>query len=133
MKVNIVGRNVKITTEMEHYAREKVSKLDRFFSGIQHVDVVMNVDGNDNHSVEASAFLPKGVILVGKAEAADMYVAMDMAESKVQKQVRRFHARLKAHRDRTRIAGGATVEPAPDENEATYEHIVREMLEEEDK
>ena len=131
MKVNIVGRNVTVTTEMETYALEKVGKLDRFFDGIQHVDIVMNVDGSENHTVEASAFLPKGVILVGKATAADMYAAIDQAESKVQKQVRRFHARLKDHRDRTRIGEGKA-EASTEDVEATYEHVVREMLEEEE-
>ena len=49
MKVNVRGRHLKITPEMEDYAAEKVAKFDRFFSGIQHADVVMEVMGLDHH------------------------------------------------------------------------------------
>ena len=102
MKVNVRGRRLKITPEMEDYATEKVGKFDRFFAGIQHADVVMEVAGL-NHHVEISVLLGQGARLFGKAEAEDMYAAIDMAEGKLEKQIRRFHARLKAHRDRTRI------------------------------
>ena len=130
MKVNIIGRHVTVTPEMETYAREKVGKLDRFFTGIQHVDVVMEVNGL-NHLVETSAVLGRKAKLVGKAQANDMYAAIDMAESKLEKQIRRFHSRLKTRRDRTRFAA-PNEQAGAEEAEATYEHVVREMLEEEE-
>jgi putative sigma-54 modulation protein len=130
MNVNIIGRHVRVTPEMETYAREKVAKLGRFFNGIQHVDVVMEVDGL-NHMVETSAVLGRKAKLVGKALATDMYAAIDLAESKLEKQIRRFHNRLKSRRDRSRSAGPGE-EARPEEAEATYEHVVRELLEEEE-
>ncbi|MEM8886015.1 MAG: ribosome-associated translation inhibitor RaiA [Planctomycetota bacterium] len=130
MKVNIAGRHFTVTDDIEGYAREKAEKLGKYFSGIQHVDFVLEQSNKDVASVEAIVVLGQGARLLGKAEAADMKVALDHAESKLTKQVRRFHAKLKAHRDRTRVADGA---PAPtEEQEATYEQVVREMLEEEE-
>lgn len=130
MKVNIVGRHVKVTSAMQDYAEEKASKLDRFFNRIQHVDIVMDVVGL-SHMVETSVMLGQGLKLVGKAEAVDMYAAIDMAESKLEKQIRRFNSRLKDHRDRSRIGveGNTNSRDVADE-EATYERVVREMLEE---
>ena len=131
MKVNIVGRHVKVTSAMQDYAEEKASKLDRFFNGIQHVDMVMDVSGL-THLVETSVVLAQGLKLVGKAQAEDMYAAIDQAENKLEKQIRRFKSRLKDHRDRSRIG----TENVPSNNneasdeEATYERVVREMLEE---
>lgn len=130
MKVNIVGRHVKVTPEMESYALEKISKMDRFFTGILHVDVTMEVNAG-THLVETSAVLGRGSKLVGKAEAADMYAAIDLAESRLKKQIRRFHSRLKDHRDRARISDGRAAGLAGEETEDTYDRIVREMLEEE--
>jgi len=129
MKVNIVGRHVRVTPAMQDYARDKATKLDRFFAGIQHVDITMDVNGLAHH-VEACVVLGQGARLLSKAQAEDMYAAIDMAESKLEKQIRRFHKRLKAHRDRTRISDGAEGAGGAAGDEATYEQVVREMLEE---
>lgn len=131
MKLNIVGRHLDISPRMENHAREKFAKLDRYFAGIQHADLVMQVNGRGQaatYGVEAAVVLGHGTRLVGKGQAADALTAIDQAENKLEKQIRRFHARLKAHRDRQRIShaqGGP-----PEEEEATYEQVVREMLEE---
>ena len=131
MKLNIVGRHMTVTPEMEGYAREKLGRLDKYFAGIQHADIVMAVDGHGTarvHSVEVGIILGHGTRLQGSGLGGDMLAAIDDVENKLQKQVRRFHARLKAHRDRSRIAGGAAV--PSEQDEATYEQVVREMLEE---
>jgi putative sigma-54 modulation protein len=131
MKLNIVGRHLEISPKMENHAREKFAKLDRYFAGIQHADVVMQVNGRGQAAtfgVEAAVVLGHGARLVGKGKAADAFSAIDQAENKLEKQIRRFHARLKAHRDRQRIThdkGGL-----PEEEETTYEQVVREMLDE---
>jgi putative sigma-54 modulation protein len=131
MKVNVVGRHVKVTDAMQQYAEEKAGKLDRFFKGIRHVDIVMDVNGLANE-VETAVVLGHGLKFVGKAEAEDMYAAIDAAESKIEKQIRRFNSKLKNHRDRSRIGTERAVAPGDNqEDEATYEAIVREMLEEE--
>jgi len=131
MKLNIVGRHLEISPKMENHTREKFAKLDRYFAGIQHADVVMQVNGRGQAAifgVEAAVVLGHGARLVGKGKAADAFSAIDQAENKLEKQIRRFHARLKAHRDRQRIShdkGGP-----PEQEEATYEQVVREMLDE---
>ena len=128
MKINISGRHISLDAATEEYAREKAEKLGKFFSGIQHVDIVLAHGGNNVNHVESSVVLGQGARLVGKAESEDMKAAIDQADSKLTKQVRRFHAKLKAHRDRTRVTDGV---PQPsDDHEATYEQVVREMLEE---
>jgi len=131
MQVNIVGRQIKVPQEVESYARDKFTKLVKYFAGIQHADVVMEVNGHGQqrlHEVEASVTLGHGTRLLGRGSGADLLTAIDVAEGKLQKQIRRFHARLKAHRDRRRIAEEAAL-PAEKE-EDTYEQVVREMLEE---
>jgi len=133
MKVNVTGRHVTLTSELETYALEKFSKLDRYFSGIQRADVILRLEGHGTTKtcvVEATVVLGQGARLHGRGEAPDdMLVAVDMAEARLEKQVRRFHAKLKARRDRADIP---PVEPVvATEREATYEQIVRQMLEEE--
>lgn len=134
MKVNIVGRQIKVPTDAEAYARDKFGKLGKYFAGIQHADIVMAIDGHAQqrkHEVEASVTLGHGTRLLGKGSGGDLMAAIDAAEAKLQKQIRRFHARLKAHRDRTRISDNKPL--AREEEEATYEQVVREMLDEEEE
>jgi ribosomal subunit interface protein len=134
MKVNIVGRQIKVPADAEVYARDKIGKLGKYFAGIQKADVIMAIDGHGQqrrHEVEASVTLGHGARLLGRGNGNDMMQAIDAAEAKLQKQIRRFHARLKAHRDRTRISESS---PVPQEqDEATYEQVVREMLDEEEE
>jgi len=127
MKINVSGRHLSVSPQLEEYAIEKAEKLGKYFSGIQHVDFVLEENGKVQR-VEISVVLGQGARLLGKAESEEMMAALDQAESKIQKQMRRFHAKLKAHRDRTRIADGA---PTPsEEEEASYEQVIQEMLEE---
>ena len=126
MKVNVTGRHVKVTSEMEADATDKVHKLGKFFSGIHQADVLMDVNGL-THTAEITVLLGQGQKLFGKADAEDIYAAVDLAEGKLEKQIRRYHARIKGHRDRTRI-GDEPGSPAPAADEETYENVVREML-----
>ena len=131
MKVNIRGRHIRVTPEIELQVEERFNKLDRFFAGIQRADVVVALDGHGHQktcNVEATVTLGQGAQLIGKGQSGDMEAAIEVARGKLEKQVRRFHARLKTRRDRTRIGQGNSA-PAPEE-EVTYEEIVREMLEE---
>lgn len=127
MKVNVSGRHVTVRPEWEDYANEKADRLGKFFSGIQRVDFVVDANGKE-HRCEMTVVLGQGARLLGKAEAEEMRVAIDLAENKIEKQMRRFHAKLKAHRDRTRVADG--VPQKKESNEATYEQVIQEMLEE---
>jgi len=128
MKVKINGRHVKLEPTVEAYAREKALKLEHFFDRIDHVAVTLYADGKNQKLVEMEVALVRGVRLVGKAAAGDFLEAIDLAEAKLQRQIQKFHDRLKAHRLRTGGAGGRP--PSPAETEQTYEQVVRDMLEE---
>ena len=76
----------------------------------------------------ALVVLGRGSKLVGKGQGPDLTAAIDQSETRLEKQIRRFHARLKSHRARDRIGPGKAA--TREEEEATYEQVVREMLEE---
>jgi putative sigma-54 modulation protein len=128
MKVTINGRHVKVSDKVEAYARDKAGKLAHFFDRLDHVTVTLGADGKSQVSAEMEVTLVRGVRLVGKASAGDFLSAIDLAEAKLQRQIQKFHDRLKAHRART--AGGGGRPPTQAETEKTYEQVVREMLDE---
>ena len=130
MKVNVTGRHARVTQGMQDYARDKAAKLDRFFDRLQNVEVVLDLHGQD-YAAEMSVHLVRNVTLVGKAKSGEMHTAIDMAEHKLERQIRKFHDRIKAHRDRTRVADGSHAEVV--ESEETYDEVIREMLEEKEE
>ncbi len=132
MKVQITGRHVTVTPELESHVHEKFTKLERFFPGIAHTNVILSLEGHGTSKTciaEATVVLGQGARLHGRGEAPDdMGAAIDVAEARLQKQVRRFHAKLTAHRDRA--ATQPVTSARASEEEATYEQIVRQMLDE---
>lgn len=133
MQVNVVGRRMTVQPEVEAHAEERFGKLNRYFNGVRKVEVVLTLEGHGQARqavAEATLTLDPGNQLVGRGEGSEVIAAMDAAESKLEKQLRRLHARLKAHRDRTRIAVEEGGQAPAEAEEETYDQVVREMLEE---
>lgn len=129
MKIVIVGRHVDVTEGMKTYARGKVEKLCKYFDRATLARVTLDTE-HDSHQVEIVFDVPRGVSLVGKAEAPDMYAACDLAEQKLASQLRRYKQRLSDHRAPRRPAAevgtASPAEGAPDEA-VTYEDVIDRM------
>ena len=128
MKILITGRHVGVTDPMKDYARAKAEKLGRYFDRATSCRVTMDVDHLE-HLVEMVLEVNRGVTLVGKAEAPDMYAACDLAEQKVSQQLRKYKERLTDHhRGEGRLAIDATEpEEGPRETEKTYDDVIEEL------
>ncbi len=128
MKILISGRHVGVTDSMKDYARAKAEKLGRFWDRVTSCRVTMDVDHLD-HMVEMVLEAGRGVRIVGKAEAPDMYAACDLAEQKLAQQLRKHKERLTDHHRgerRTEVDATAPVRKTR-EREATYEDVIDEM------
>lgn len=124
----ITGRHVGVTEAMKVYARTKAEKLLRFHDRATSCRVTMDVNNLD-HEVEMVVDVSRGVRLVGKAEAPDMYAACDLAEQKLAQQLRRFKERLTDHHRgerRTDVDASAPPESTA-EPEATYEDVIEKL------
>jgi len=136
LNIVIAGRHADVTDSMKAYAREKVEKLRKFFDRATSARVTLDSE-HDTHRVEIVFEVPRGVSLVGKAEAPDMYAACDLAEQKLAAQLRRYKQRLNDHRGPRATAAevgaaagtpgaGPGAEPAPDDT-VTYEDVIDRM------
>ena len=138
MKIVIAGRHADVTDSMKAYAREKVEKLRKYYDRATLARVTLDM-AHTAHQVEIVFDVPRGVSLVGKAEAPDMFAACDLAEQKLAAQLRRYSERLNDHRGPRMV--GADVEaatgeaaPAPagsesgsGEDAVTYEDVIDRM------
>src|SRR5438477_9991482 len=86
MQIVISGRHLGVTEPMREYAREKAGKLAKIHDRLTEIEVVMDVAPHGGHTVEIVAHA-HGSRLVAKAEHADMYAALDLAEDKVVRQL----------------------------------------------
>ena len=94
-KIQVTGRNVNVTEPMKQYAIEKVSKIERFTDRVIDVAIVMDVQKIEHR---CEIVMKMGHIkIIGHGITTDMYVSVDQAVQKIQKQIRRYKERIQQH------------------------------------
>lgn len=129
MKILISGRSVELTDAMKTYAHQKAEKLTHLWDRATSCRVTIDVDHGE-HQVEMVLQVNRGVTLVGKAGAPDMYAACDLAEQKLSQQLRKYKERLTDHRRGERRDEVDPTRPAraqKRESEMTYEDVIEDM------
>lgn len=93
MLFTISGKHIEVTEAMRKHAQEKTSKLSRYYSSINQIEVV--VDGSEGGStmVEIIARAEHGKVFVGTERGEDAYRCIDMAAHKLERQLRRAKSR----------------------------------------
>ncbi len=93
--ISIIGRQVQVTDAMKKYAWDKLSKIERFHNHIMDVHVTMDIQKVE-HSV---TIIVKFDHFKVKAHAVstDMYVSIDQAIDRLQRQFRRWKEKIQDH------------------------------------
>ena len=85
MQIIISGQNIDITDSLKSHVEDKLSKINNHFDHVTTTNVVLSVEKN-RHSAE-STIQAKGASFHASAESDDMYAAVDMLISKLDRQV----------------------------------------------
>lgn len=93
--IQIIGRHLSVTEPMKDYAMDKVFKIERFTNRISDVTVIMDIQKLD-HRVEIILKVGSTKI-VSTAITTDMYVSIDQAVDKLEKQILKYKSRLQDH------------------------------------
>lgn len=93
--IQITGRHVEITDSMKDYAMEKISKIERFMNRIIDVNVIMDIQKLDHHVEIILKF--GNTKITSNASTTDMYVSIDQAVDKLEKQILRYKSKLQDH------------------------------------
>lgn len=111
MQVKIKGKNIEVTEALRDHAMDKVSKIQKLGLEIREIEVTLLVEKNPrisrNQVAEVNIFGNSGVLrAVGRDR--DMYIAIDQAISKVQRQISKHHGkqidRTQGHPSALRVA-----------------------------
>ncbi len=117
VEVAIFGKNMDVTDRIDDYVTKKVSKLDRFLTGIEEARVDLtyakSARSASDRQVAQITLRGKGFILRSEERADDIFAAVDIAIDKIQRQIERY----KGKRNRGRGDGKSLAEAALEEME----------------
>lgn len=136
MDIIISGQNMKVTGELEEYARKKIGRLDRYLPNIADIrlDFVRENTrkGEDLARAQLTVRHQRGAILrAEESVSGDFQVALNLAIDKMYRQIERFKGR-RSRKGRERFSISieelALAEPLPETLEASE---IPEIVEEE--
>ena len=99
MDIQISGHQVTTGDALKSHVTDRLQGIiDKYFSRAIWSDVTFGRGPHDNgFSCDVIVGVTKGVVLKGRHEAQDAHLAFDGAAGKIEKQLRRYTRRLKAH------------------------------------
>jgi putative sigma-54 modulation protein len=123
LEVDIYGKNIEITDRIREYVDKKVSKLDRYLSGIEEARVdLSNIKSARNASDRQVAQITvygKGFILRSEERADDIFAAIDIALDKMQRRIERYKGKRYRGRGNGKLTGEMTFSASESTEETT--------------
>ena len=89
MLFTISGKHIEITEAIKKHAEEKTSKLPKYYSSINQVEVIIDGRPDGNTGVEIIARGEHSKIFVVTETGEDAYRCIDVAVHKLERQLRR--------------------------------------------
>ncbi len=93
----VTGRDGQVTSRNREHAEDKITKLERYFDGINRIEAILSHSG-DVAKAELVITVPRGRPIVCHSEAKDLYAAIDLVVDKAEIQLTKFKERLKDHK-----------------------------------
>ncbi len=98
MPFRVSGKNLDLGEALRERIGDRIAEsLGKYFDGGYSGHVTLERDGF-GFRTECAIHLDSKVTLHAQGEAADAYISADQAVTRLEKQLRRYHRRLKDHR-----------------------------------
>ncbi|MCL4511017.1 MAG: ribosome-associated translation inhibitor RaiA [Bacteroidetes bacterium] len=98
MDISITSRHFKADPALKAYAEDKISKLNRFFDGVVHCDVVFLSEHSKPNGTDKMVEIKLSVhnkILNAEETTDDYFKAVDKAIDKLETQLVKFKQKMK--------------------------------------
>lgn len=92
MRFTISGKNIEITEGLRNAVKEKLGKLERYFTPETEVIVTMSVE-KERQKIEVTIPV-KGNIIRSEQVSNDMYVSIDLVEEIIERQLKKYKNKL---------------------------------------
>jgi len=97
MQIAITFRHMEASNPIRAYAEEKVARVKKYIDEPIDAQVVFTVAKKIRHKAEVT-LTAKGITIKGSEETADMYASIDAVVDKIERQLKRYREKLKAHK-----------------------------------
>lgn len=110
MEINTTARRYKLTPDVKEYAEKRVQRLTKYFDKIQEAHLVLAEE--KYRQIAELTVSANGTELVSREETNDMNNSIDRVVERMEKQVKKFSARLKDRKSRKHVPAMSVVEEA---------------------
>lgn len=107
MNLSIVSKQIELTEPIKNYVQEKVGAFDKFHLDVIAVKTIVSAadkNGKKGFAVEFIIQLAGKDTVVIKQTDKDLYAAIDLAEERASKVLRRHHDKVSSHRATAKMA-----------------------------
>lgn len=94
MKFVIIGKGIEVTKPLEDKVKEKLGKLEKYFTANTEIHVTLSVE-REVQKIEVTIPV-KGNIIRTEQESSDMYVSIDLVEEVIERQLRKYKNKMVA-------------------------------------
>lgn len=134
MNVQITARHFELGSDLKEYVETRVQDFKKHFNQIIDVLVVLNIEKH-RHLAEITLHA-SGSTFSSKTVSDDMYISIDQAVTKIERQLQKYKEKLKHHKERKHMGEIFVSVPIEDETFLEYDidrekHDVKPLLIEE--
>ncbi len=103
MNISITARRFALTEEHKEYVEKRLKHLKRFFETIMDIHVTLQKE--KHREIAEMTIQVNGVMMHGEEETGDIFSSIDRVVDKIEKQIKKYKARLRNRRSRPRGEG----------------------------
>jgi len=93
MEIRTTARHFQLSDNLKQFAENEIKRLEKYFDHIIDTHLTMSVE-KSRQTAELSVKV-YGTVLISKAKAFDMYMAVEQVITKMETQIKKYKARLK--------------------------------------
>ncbi len=103
METTVTGRHVDITDAIRNYALDKVQDSLSGFTRVENAHVILDIE-KYRHLAEIVVHGKNHINIDARAESEDMYVSIDEAVEKAERQLRKLRDKIQDHKHAEKLA-----------------------------
>lgn len=102
MEINVTFRHADSSRVLREHIQDKISRLSKYLIKPTNAHVTLNVEGT-RHMAEISLSENRS-LFNAKALSHDMYLSVDRALAKIERQLKKYKEKIKGHHKKIRRA-----------------------------